>query len=325
MVSMTNKIDTSKRLGAFPSPWDIRNYRVRPVTKLEVEIIPEIYEGLDDYLPKPPITETFPDQGNVGTCVGWDFHGVQETQHLLTDRIFDELSASWIYQKSRDYSVPPISDWQGEGSTNFGACRALNNVGVAPRELCPEDTNSPYSFNPKEGADTEALKYAIDEYWDINPNIADIKAAIYGITHEMPYKMPDGLPGKTPIASAFPVYGSFEESYTNGGVVPLPKPGESFLGGHSSMLCGWKPIDDKIHLKNFGSWGDEIADKGFFWIPADYPFYSGDFKLLHMGPPTEDPNPPTPSPCTRGNGSAKLLNIVPWALRRKGRFYYLNP
>jgi hypothetical protein len=318
------RFNIKSRLGAIPSPWDIRNYRVRPVTKLESESIPESYEGLDIYLPKPPITEAFPDQGNVGTCVGWDFMSVMETQYHLIDKIFDELSASWIYQKSRDYSSPPITDIQGEGSTNFGACRALNYVGASTRTLCPEDINSPYVFNPQEGADVEAKKYTVDQYWDVNPNIADVKAAIYGITHEMPYKMPDGSPGKTPIASAFPVYNSFRDSFTNGGVVPLPKLGDSLEGGHSSMLCGWKVIDGKTHTKNFGSWGDDMADKGFFWIPADYPFYSGDFKLLHMGPPTEDPNPPTPSPCTRGNSVAKVLNVVPQLLRRKGRFFYLN-
>jgi hypothetical protein len=272
---------------------------VRNVTQLEAEEIPVNYEGLDGFLPMPPNTDVFPDQGEIGSCVGWDFMNVMETAYNLVDKKFDELSAAWMYQKSRDYSDPQITDADGEGSTNMGACKALNHVGITTRDLCPEDITAPFKFSPLPEAEKMATNYTIDSYWDINPNIMDLEAAIYGITHPMPYTMPDGTPGKTAIASAFPVYDSFMESIKNGGVVPSPKPTDELQGGHSSMLCGWKEIDGKKHLKNMGSWGPDVADKGFFWIPADYPFYSGDFKLVHLGPATVDPNPPpTPEPST---------------------------
>ncbi len=300
--------DLKKRLGAFKSPWNIKNYRVRAVTPIEAEELPREYNGLLGYLPKPPLTDVFPNQGNVGSCVGWDFMIVMETQYNLIDMCFDELSASWIYQKSRDYSVPPIIDIQGEGSTNFGACRALNNVGASTRSLCPEDTESPFKFNPMIGSNDEAKKYAVDSYWDVNSTPADVKASIYGVTHEMPYKMPDGSLGKTAIGSAFPVFKSFYDATTNGGVVPIPKSGEQFLGGHSSALVGWKEVDGVIHYINMGSWGDDLADKGFFYIPENYPFYSNDFKLLHIGPPTDNPIP-TPSNCPVAKIWKEIYNI----------------
>jgi len=49
------------------------------------------------------------------------------------------------------------------------------------------------------------------------------------------------------------------------------------------------------------------------------------YKVVINGPIPEPEPEPTPSDCTRGNTIAKVMNFIPWLLRRKGRFYYLNP
>jgi len=90
--------------------------------------------------------------------------------------------------------------------------------------------------------------------------------------------MPDGEVGKSPLASAFPVYENFYESFDNGGVVPMPE--GKLLGGHSSMIYGWKTIDNEGHFENFGSWGRTVGDKGVFHIPETYPFYPNDWFLV---------------------------------------------
>jgi len=313
-------------LGAFPSKTDYRNYRVLSPTRIQAESLPENFEGLDDYAPdgirgNPSLGH--PDQGNIGQCVGFDASIVMEISNNIEDKGFKDLSAWWVYNRSRFYAG--IQDWQGEGSTNLGAMQALNKEGAVPEERCP----TPKEIKPFD-CDIEACceiakHWAIDQYWMVNPFPNDIKAAIYGMTHKMPYNMPDGSPGKTALMSAFPVYQSFMDSATTGGIVPMPKPGEKMLGGHSSAINGWKTVNGVKYLKNYGSWGEESGDKGIFWIPEEYPFYPNDFFLVHNGPPTNPIEPPTPSPCVVGNTAAKVLNVVPWILHRKGRMFYQNP
>jgi hypothetical protein len=321
-----SKYTDDRWLGAYPSYPDYRNYRVTSPTRLQVEALPETWEGLDEYVPdgiKGNPEAGHPDQGNIGQCVGFDASIVMEISNNIKANTFKDLSAWWIYNRSRFYAG--IQDWMGEGSTNLGAMQALNMEGVVPEEICP----TPKDIKPFECVSEEAYEiacnWAIDQYWMVNPFPNDVKAAMYGITHEMPYKMPDGSLGKTGLMSAFPVYQSFIDTVTTGGVVPLPKPGEKMLGGHSSPLIGWKDKNGIKYYKNYGSWGEDAGDRGVFWIPEEYPFYPNDYFIVHIGPPTNPVTPPSPSPCNVGNTSAKILNAIPWALHRKGRMFYQNP
>jgi hypothetical protein len=207
--------------------------------------------------------------------------------------------------------------------------QALNGEGCVKEIDCPTPTdNKPFDYESDE-LFKKAAEHAIDEYWNVNPQPNDVKAAIYGITHEMPYKMSDGTPGKTALISAFPVYKGFEDAANNGtGIVPNPSWFDQLLGGHSSAIIGWKIIDGKEYYINYNSWGEKAGDGGLFYIPTDYPFYPNDWFLIHIGPPTENPNPPptpTPSVCTRGKTTADILSLIPRVLRRRGRFYYSNP
>lgn len=342
-------IDISKRLGARPSYPDYRNYRVLSPTRLQIEQLPTSYwKELLDYTPdgvNGDPNKVHPDQRQVGSCVGFDGSIVLEISNNIEDRGYSDLSAWWAYGRSRSYSFPPIINWKSEGSTNYGLMKALYHEGCTLEIDCPTPgINQPFScyndINVKKAAD-----HAIDQFWEVNPQPNDVKAAIYGLTHEMPYKMPEGSPGKTALISAFPVYQGFNGA-TNDGTGVVPTKLSSFLGGHSSALIGWIIKQDLIdHLismgvktikaetvvtepeyyVNYGSWGESAGFRGLFWIPTSYPFYPNDFFLIHNGPPTNNPFPPISSPCSTGNTSAKILNIIPWALRRKGRMFYMNP
>ena len=302
------------RLGAFPSPADPRHLRVRSPLKVEVEELPEEYDGLLEFHD----LENWYAQGDLGFCVGWAGSIAMEVTNMLLDLEPDDLSAGWLYVRSREYAhVPPGQ----EGSTNLGLMKALNKEGAVTEECCRTDTTRPFDdYDPCENAMEEAGNYAVDSYWYVNPFVTDFQAAIYGVTHAAPYEMPDGSPGKIPLVSAYPVYESYGDAM-DGGIVPMPEFGERLLGGHSSVIRGWKVIDGETYLINSNSWG-RVGDDGTFYLPSNYPFYEG--FLIHNGPPTE----PTPSPCPLGNGVARSLN---WILRnlprkgRKGRFQYVNP
>lgn len=304
-----------ERLGAFPSPWDPRHYRVRCPTSLEAMELPDEFDGLLEYHDKI----SWYNQGNIGSCVGWCNSIAMEITNALEDKSPVNLSAGWIYQKSREYGGVP---WDVEGSTNIGAMKALRAVGAATEELCPTDIVSPFEFNPLDGADEVAKLYAIDSYWNVTTVPTDMKGAIFGLTHTAPYLMPDGSTGRIPLVTAFPVYDSFKESFTNGGVVPQPSFGEILLGGHSSVIRGWKIIDGEIYWINTGSWGKDVGDNGTFYLPLNYQFY--DAWIIHNGPCNDDPGP-TPSTCIVGKTAARIASVLPWIGGRRGRFYYWNP
>ncbi len=321
--------DLRKRLGAIPSPWDYRHFRVTRATIKQVLELPKEYDELVNYAP----TDPWPDQGDIGSCVGWDGSIVMEITNTLLKLYAErthqpellryiavDLSAGWLYHWSRVFAHVP--DYV-EGSTNLGLMKALNKKGTALEKDVPTDTKAPWDgITYNEQAEETAKQYAIDSYWNVNPNPNDVKAAIYGITHRAPYDMPDGSPGKIPLVSAYPVYESFKEAYDNG-IVPMPKQSERLLGGHSSCILGWKIIDGKEYFINFNSWGDDVGDNGLFYIPVDYPFYNGDFWLIHNGPPTETPDW-IPSDCPFGKAVSNFLNIFPKATRRRGRWIYMR-
>jgi len=306
-----------KRLGAFPSPPDPRHYRLRVPTYSEVVEIPDEYTELLDVAKKVyDKIGAWPDQGDVGSCVGWDGNVVMELTNYLLDLEYDDISAGWLYVRSRFYANIPE---HLEGSTNLGLMKALHKEGAATEDCVPTDTKAPFDeYDPCVRAYEIAAKYAIDSYWMVNKFPNDIKAAIYGVTHRAPYNMPDGSQGKIPLVTAYPVYESFREGYDDG-IVPEPKPGERLLGGHSSCVVGWRKIDGETHWINVNSWGDDVGDGGVFYLPENYPFY--DIWLVHNGPPTE----PTPSNCVVGGAVAGVFNVVAKLLRRRGRFYYMNP
>lgn len=282
----------SGRLGALPSAWDPRSINYMKTLAAPVDL-PEEYVELLQYCPS---NFKF-NQGNIGSCVGWDFSGVIEVQATLFDlhtpgtllaAALMDLSAGWAYHFSRKHSVPPVPDWQ-EGSTNFGACKALHKVGVALEADVPTDTVAPWDgIEYTAEHEKRAMENAITSYHKVPSDPTSVKSAIYGVLHELPYKMPDGSDGKSPLAAAYPVYANFKESYDDG-IVPMPT--GNLLGGHSSMIVGWKVIDGQEYFINYNSWGKDVGDDGIFYIPVEYPFYPNDWWLLKIIGTTEPPKP----------------------------------
>jgi len=272
---MSSAFDLDSRLGAFPSPWDNRHYRVPLATAKEITETPDEFNLLDWV--KHPLN----DQGNVGSCVGHDGDMVLSALYYRDDLVYDDFSAGWLYWRSRYWAN--IFNPDIEGSTNLGLMKALKKEGATTETCCPTDTVKPFTVDPCSEAYEIAENFHIESYHYVNKTPSDMKAAMYGLI--------EGFPEKTPLVSAYPVYASFKDAYDDG-VVPMPKSGEYLRGGHSSALFGWKLIDGEPYWINVNSWGEDVGDNGLFYLPIDYPFY--DVWLMKIG----NPAPPQPQKST---------------------------
>jgi hypothetical protein len=294
MIDRTDEWLT-ERLGAVPYKPDSRDYVVQLVTPEILNQLPTETTELLDYVSN--LTER--SQGDIGSCVGHCNAFATEVSHNIYETSAHEfdLSAGWTYQKSREYAGIPLP---GEGSTNFGAMKALHKEGVCLESLCPTDTVKPFDFEPKQGAEEDASKRRIHSYYRVPTNPTAMKSALMGLTHDAGYRMPDGRRGLCPLVSAYKVYDTYKEGYDDG-YVPLPKAGDKLLGGHSSLLVGWIVVEGKEYWVNYNSWGEDIGGSltnsqgesigGLFFLPIEYPFM--DCWVFSVDKPTE---PPTPEP-----------------------------
>jgi len=313
-----------KRLGCFGSPWDRErlSYMIRQPTYQEAQQIPAEYDGLAEYLPCQG------DQGNIGSCCGWAGKGLTHAIVLLNEKRNIDVSAGSIYLHSREYTYVPVNQ---EGSTPLGVMKLLTKVGATTEECAPTDTESPFELNECINWKEIAADFRVFQYHQVPTDPESIKAALYGITYIQPYTMPDGSPGKCPLYLAIKVYKSFKEANTNGGVVPMPSPGETLLGGHAILIRGWKNIDGQDYWILVNSWGTDIGDKGIYYLPVGYTIDEAWMITDDEPHPGPEPAPrdkkltPMPSSCPVGNGAARLLNIPLKFAKRTGRFYYLNP
>jgi C1A family cysteine protease len=74
------------------------------------------------------------------------------------------------------------------------------------------------------------------------------------------------LSNKQTVAFGFTVYESFEDTWKEQGVMPVPEKGESVLGGHEVLIIGYvKSHPDYALVRN--SWGTGWGLGGYFLFP----------------------------------------------------------
>jgi len=284
-MSEANKTQITRflkaRLGAVDYLPDPRDYQVALLTPEMLETIPDEEYALLDWVSQ----DTGRSQGNIGSCVGWcnSFayeiaKNIKRTSEDAGQFLFD-MSAGYMYQKSRERAGIPLPS---EGSTNFGAMKALLKDGITSEEYCKTDIVKPFDFEPKDGAYLVAQSNKIDAYYRVGTTPTAMKAAMLGLTHDPGYRMPDGTMGLCPMVTAFLVYkNTWSDGYVDG-FVKIPVPGDELLGGHSSLIIGWIVLNGKTWWINYGSWGTSIGTgienslgtmvEGIFLIEEGYPF-----------------------------------------------------
>jgi hypothetical protein len=215
-------------------------------------------------------------QGSEGSCTGHAFSSAMEW-------IFRRwLHKAPVFSPQFFYAEELIADGnfpQDDGSDGLTGCKVATSKG------CCELSLYPY--------------VAGDILRSTAPQLANAHEYLMGAYHGVPSSkvalsvLGDSVPW--PLEIGFTVYKSFESTWKIPGVMPLPKRGESVLGGHEVTCTGGYDIGTIPTLRPKGcppavliqnSWGADWGLSGFFWMPIQVlDAKDTDIKVVHAGKP----------------------------------------
>ncbi len=247
-----------KRFGWVPDLPDVRDHLyAAPLGVLRV--LP----------PSVDLRSNFPppyDQGQLGSCTANAIAGAiqfeRRKQMLSPDFTPSRL---FIYYNERVI--------EGTVDTDAGAQIRDGVKSVVKQGACREATwpyvIGKFTKKPSAAAYAEASKYTVTSYSRVARTLNQMKGC---------------LASGFPFVFGFTVYDSFESAaVAKSGIVPMPKPGETAVGGHAVLAVGYNETQQRFLVRN--SWGSGWGKKGYFTMPYAYltdPNLSDDFWTIRL-------------------------------------------
>jgi C1A family cysteine protease len=235
-------VRTQQRFGWRPDSPDMRDFllAVEPAKALPRKVslrtkMPSVY-----------------DQGQLGSCTANSIGAILEFNELKQDES-DAATPSrlFIYYNERAMEGTISQD---SGAEIRDGIKSVAQVGAPPETSWPyvitKFAKKPTATAYKQALKHEAIRYARVPQTEIG--LQTVLAAGY------------------PVSFGFTVYESFESDVGPDGIVPMPQPDESVLGGHAVVAIGYKQIRGQLYFECRNSWGPDWADNGYFWLPAAY-------------------------------------------------------
>jgi C1A family cysteine protease len=194
------------------------------------------------------------DQGALGSCTGNAIAGAVLFAELASlnggaaVHPPETPSRLFIY-----YGERVIEGDVGEdnGAQIRDGIKVVAKEGAPPESLWPYDIKQ-FAAEPPKAAFSEALKHRATEYRRVPRD-----------------RIRDALAAGFPVVFGFTVYESFEtREVEETGVLNLPEPGESVVGGHAVLAVGYDDATQRYTVRN--SWGPDWGDHGHFTMPYAY-------------------------------------------------------
>jgi C1A family cysteine protease len=204
------------------------------------------------------------DQGRIGSCtanaiaaaIEFDRAKFKQTPGFTPSRLF-----IYYWERSVEHSIPSDA-----GAQLRDGMKVVNKRGTPPESEWPYDdtpadeetqlfpNGSKAIKKPGESVLKDALKYQVVGYHRVTQSLAQLKGCLA-----------DGYP----FVFGFTVYNSLWDQNGNPRAhVPLPGPSDGVAGGHAVLAVGYD--DDKHEFIVRNSWGSEVQDKGYFYLPYSY-------------------------------------------------------
>ena len=221
------------------------------------------------------------DQGELGSCTANAIAGVLESDEIRAGE-----TPSWTPSRLFIYYNERLLE--GTAGTDSGAqlrdgIKVIVREGVCPERDWPYDINR-FATKPPQSLYKEALHDRISSYLRLPQSLVQLKACLA-----------DGFA----FVFGFSVFTSMEsDAVARDGVIPLPQPSDSLLGGHAVGCVGYDDRTQRFTIRN--SWGAGWGDDGYGYMPYSYmvdPGLAADFWTVRSAPGGE------PLTQHRGHGS----------------------
>jgi C1A family cysteine protease len=235
-------VRTQKRYGWRPDSPDMRDYL------LAVEPAKTLPRKVSLRAQMPPVY----DQGQLGSCTANSIGAILEFNELKqAEQDAATPSRLFIYYNERAMEGTVSQD---SGAEIRDGIKSVAQLGAPPETAWPyvitQFAKKPPAAAYKAGLKHQAIRYA---------RVPQTEMGIQNV-----------LTTGFPISFGFTVYQSFESDVGADGIVPMPQPSETVLGGHAVVAVGYKHIKGQLYFECRNSWGADWADHGYFWMPGSY-------------------------------------------------------
>jgi C1A family cysteine protease len=191
------------------------------------------------------------DQGQLGSCTGNAIAGAHQFDQMkeAANKAFAP-SRLFIYYNERVIEGTVASD---SGAQIRDGIKSVGQSGVCPETEWQYDITK-FAVKPPPQSYTDAAKNKAIQYQRVARNLSQMKGC---------------LAAGFPFVFGFTVYESFESpQVAQTGIVPMPAPKESVVGGHAVMAAGYDDSQQSFIVRN--SWGTGWGLKGYFMMPYAY-------------------------------------------------------
>jgi C1A family cysteine protease len=215
--------------------------------------------------PKVDLTPTFPvyDQGRIGSCtanalagaVEFDRTKNSETPQFTPSRLF-------IYYNERKIEGHTAND---SGAQIRDGIKTLHKQGVCPETEWPyDDTPAPYeggpfpvgskpATQPPQSTYNDAVNHVITSYQRLNQNLSQLQGC---------------LAAGFPFVFGFSVFSGWYTQHPQPTIIPIPSNSDTLVGGHAVLCVGYDNEKGLFKIRN--SWGPQVGDNGYFYMPYAY-------------------------------------------------------
>jgi C1A family cysteine protease len=195
----------------------------------------------------PPVVN----QGQLGSCTANAWTSLLQFLFMQSKKPTPALSRLWLYYQERVIDGTVNTD---AGAAMRDGMTVLRAMGCPPESLWAYDI-AKFAVPPPQPLMSQAALYKMFEG--------------HRIDSTQPNLVRGCLAAQKPFVCGFSVYESFESAaVSQGGLLPMPKPGEQLLGMHAVMGCGYNDNKRIYEFKN--SYGNQWGLGGYFWMHYDF-------------------------------------------------------